>query len=88
MILITIATLNGCDSDTVDAYNVCRITSSGAILATDRANDLQQCWNGLGIKNKHKALSACEQLASKYIASKYLVGHAVEVQVTNEASCD
>ncbi len=89
MMLVTAVALTGCGGgDTVDSYNVCRITSSSAALASDRAKDLKQCWSGLNIKSKNKALSVCQQEASRYMAREYLVGHPYEVQVTNDASCD
>lgn len=63
-------------------YSSCRISHSEALLASDRANDTNQCWNasGSGFDNQGQAMEWCEKKAANYM-SKYIVGHSYRYEV-------
>lgn len=71
------------DGSKSSTYSSCSITSSDAILASDRANDLQQCWDGVDYEEQNLALDWCRQKVSDYISSSYIFGHAVQFQVAS-----
>ncbi len=73
------------NSDGSDAttYSSCSITNSAAILASDRAKDISQCWDGVDYKDESLARDWCAGKVSSYIASEYLIGHPVEYKVAS-----
>ena len=85
---VVIYLFQGCgvnsDGSSRTTYSSCSIVSSEALLATDRANDVSQCWDGVDYVEKSLALDWCRIRASSYMA-KYIIGHAysVEVKSTN-----
>lgn len=94
LILTTIFTLSACGSSNEDGssngdgsskftYSSCKITSSNALFASDRENDLKQCWNAPnnGYESKGDALQWCEKQINAYIANKYFIGHSVTYAV-------
>lgn len=92
LILSAILTLSACDGSNDDGsskytYSSCKITSSKALFASDRNNDLKQCWNagGNGYESQGDAMQWCERQVNAYIANQYLVGHTViySVESTN-----
>lgn len=83
--------LTACGGDSssdgkASTYDTCRITDSAALFASDRANDLAQCWTITSTSNQQNAQAQCSTLVSSYIASEYLFGHAVEYAVSS-SSC-
>jgi len=76
------STINS-DGSSKTTYSSCQITDSKAIFASDRTNDLRQCWNaiGQGYTTKASALSWCKLKVSSYISSEYIFGHTVEYSV-------
>lgn len=68
------------DGSSTSTYSSCKITSSNALFAHDRANDLNQCWNatGRGYESRGDALAWCNSKVSSYIAREYTFGHSVE----------
>ena len=90
IVLTTCLALTACggggdnsDGSKASTYSSCTITKSEALLPSDRSTDLQQCWDGVDYKEQNLALNWCQQKVSAYIASAYLVGHAVEYQVAS-----
>ncbi|WP_426369457.1 hypothetical protein [Pseudocolwellia sp. HL-MZ7] len=88
LILTAIFALTACggsndDGSSKSTYSSCKITSSKALFAADRSNDLEQCWNagGKGYESKGDALQWCEQQVNTYIANQYLFGHTVEYAI-------
>jgi hypothetical protein len=82
------ALLSSCAAENSDGsdprtYSSCSITDSSALLASDRAKDISQCWDGVDYKEKSLALDWCAGLVSNYIAENYLVGHSVEYMVSS-----
>lgn len=75
----------GENSDGSDAttYSSCTITQSDAVLAADRAKDLNQCWDGVNYEEQSLALNWCKDKVSAYIGSEYVFGHSVEYKVTS-----
>jgi len=67
------------DGSKKSTYSSCKITSSGALFASDREEDLKQCWNapGDGYESKGDAIQWCEGKVNSYIADSYLFGHSV-----------
>ncbi|MCE9677809.1 hypothetical protein LZP69_01205 [Shewanella sp. AS1] len=84
-ITLLLTACGGSNSDGSDktTYSSCKITKSGALLASDRDYDLNQCWNatGNGYESKGDALQWCEKTVNAYIASRYTVGHSVEYMI-------
>lgn len=78
--------LSGCseNSDGSDAttYSSCSITESSALLASDRANDVSQCWDGVDYKEQSLALDWCGVQANTYMA-RYIVGHDIKYVVSS-----
>lgn len=72
----------GSNSDGSDktTYSSCKITSSNAILASDRNHDLSQCWNAPnnGYESQGDAIQWCEKQVNSYISNRYLFGHSVK----------
>lgn len=89
MILTASLVLSACgggensDGSKATTYSSCTITQSEALLAEDRANDLQQCWDGVDYEEQSLALNWCQQKVSAYIDSAYIVGHSVEYKVAS-----
>ncbi|NMM42807.1 hypothetical protein [Pseudoalteromonas arctica] len=88
LILSTIFALSACggsndDGSSKSTYSSCKITSSQALFAADRDNDLKQCWNagGNGYESQGDAMQWCEKQVNAYIANQYLVGHTVSYAV-------
>jgi len=86
--LITAFALSGCggtnsDGSSKSTYNSCKIISSNALLASDRDNDLRQCWNasGNGYESKGDAMQWCERQINAYMSSRYVIGHSVSYMV-------
>ena len=75
----------GGNSDGSDAttYSSCTITQSQALLASDRAADVNQCWDGVDYEEKSLALNWCKDKVSTYIGNRYVFGHTVEYQVSS-----
>lgn len=71
------------DGSKASTYTSCTITSSEALLADDRATDLQQCWDGVDYEEQNLALSWCRQKVSAYIDDQYAFGHPVEYEVAS-----
>lgn len=82
---ILLTACGGSDGD-VSTYDTCQIKQSSALLATDRAKDLSQCWGIRPTEDQQNALSQCRTLVSSYLASRYIVGHDVEYSVSS-SSC-
>ena len=89
LILSFALTLSACgsndDGSDKATYSSCKITSSTAILAADRNNDLSQCWNadGNGYESQGDALQWCEKQINTYVANNYAlipptINYAVE----------
>jgi len=90
VILTTCLVLTACggggdnsDGSKASTYSSCTITKSEALLASDRATDLKQCWDGVDYEEQNLALNWCSQKVSDYIASAYLLGHSVEFEVAS-----
>lgn len=88
IILSAIFTLSACGGSNDNGsskytYSSCKITSSQALFASDRDNDLKQCWNagGNGYESQGDAMQWCERQVNAYIANQYLVGHTVTYAV-------
>lgn len=71
------------DGSKSTTYSSCTITQSEALLAADRATDLQQCWDGVDYEEQNLALNWCQQKVSAYIDSAYTLGHSVEYEVAS-----
>lgn len=71
------------DGSKASTYSSCSITKSQALLASDRANDVKQCWDGVDYKEQNLALNWCQQKVSAYIDSAYIFGHSVEFEVAS-----
>jgi hypothetical protein len=71
------------DGSKSTTYSSCTITQSQALLASDRATDLQQCWDGVDYEEQNLALNWCQQKVSAYIDDRYLLGHSVEFEVAS-----
>jgi hypothetical protein len=71
------------DGSSKSTYSSCKIISSEALFASDRNNDLSQCWNasGNGYESQGDALQWCEQQVNAYIADTYIFGHTVTYAV-------
>lgn len=86
----TLFALAGCNSEDSSHYNPssssyssCRIIQSEALLASDRTQDLKQCWNALGgYYSKSSALSWCEREVTDYMRRNYSHIHSVTLQVS------
>ena len=88
IILASCILATSCGSDNSDGsdattYTSCSITSSEAILAGDRANDVSQCWDGVNYGEKSTATSWCAEQVTAYISSEYTFGHTVQYQVAS-----
>lgn len=87
ILLALTLTLVGCgsnsDGSSKSTYSSCKITQSNAILASNRDNDLKQCWNasGNGYESQGDALQWCEKTVNNYLSYKYLVTHSVTYAV-------
>jgi len=81
LFLVGITGCGGENSDGSDklTYSSCKITSSSALLASDREHDLSQCWNasGSGYEGQGDAQQWCEKQVNSYIANRYVFGHSV-----------
>ena len=75
----------GENSDGSDAstYTSCSITESQALLASDRAADVSQCWDGVNYEEKSLALDWCKTKVNAYIGNRYIFGHSVQLQVAS-----
>ncbi|MHA2937056.1 hypothetical protein ACXJY6_02050 [Vibrio sp. RC27] len=88
LIFLTIFALAACDDSNDDGsskstYSSCKITSSQALFADDRDNDLKQCWDasGDGYESQGDAMQWCERQVNTYIDNQYLIGHTVSYAV-------
>lgn len=70
------------DGSSKATYTSCSIISSEALLASDRAEDVSQCWDGVNFKEKSLARDWCAKEVNTYI-SKYIFGPAIEYQVSS-----
>lgn len=83
-ILTAIFSLSACgsndDGSSKSTYSSCKITSSSALLASDRDHDLKQCWNagGNGYESRGDAVQWCTRQVNSYISNRYIFGHTVE----------
>lgn len=80
--------LAGCNEENSDGsdkttYSSCSITDSQAVFASDRANDVAQCWDGVDYGEESAARTWCADKVSTYISENYTVGHSVEYQVAS-----
>ncbi len=71
------------DGSSTSTYSSCKITNSEALFASDRNNDLSQCWNasGNGYSSSGDALQWCATQVNTYIANTYVLGHTVKYAV-------
>ncbi len=81
-------TLTGCgensDGSNPMTYSSCSIVDSNALLADNRAIDIQQCWDGVDIGEKAKAMDWCGKKVNSYLAKRYtVVTHDVQWQVAS-----
>jgi len=89
LFLLCSSILASCGGDTNSdgsnklTYSSCSITESNALLASDRASDIQQCWDGVDIKEKSLALDWCQKKVATYIGNKYVFGHSVTFKVSS-----
>lgn len=81
---IFLASCGGTNSDgsNKSTYSSCSITESSALLASDRARDISQCWDGVNIEEKALALDWCGKKASAYM-ERYIIGHSYKIQVAS-----
>lgn len=63
-------------------YDTCRITASSALFASDRANDLRQCWSIVPTKNSTNALAQCQAKVNAYM-NRYVFGHEISYAVSS-----
>ncbi len=79
-----VSSCGGSNSDGSDktTYSSCSITDSSALLASDRARDIRQCWDGVDIKEKSLALDWCSKKASTYMG-RYIFGHSYKIKVAS-----
>jgi len=85
---LSLITLVSCAPENSDGsnpltYSSCSIIDSAALLASDRAMDVSQCWDGVNYKEKSLALNWCAAKVAEYMGQRYLVGHTVEYQVSS-----
>ena len=84
LILIFTFLFLGCgensDGSDKSTYSSCSITSSEAVWAEDRAEDINQCWDGVDYEERSLALDWCRKKVANYM-SRYVVGHTVEFEV-------
>lgn len=80
--MMTLAACSSKNSDGSDAttYFSCSITDSSARLSEDRAKDMTQCWDGVDIKEKGKALDWCRKKVAQYM-TRYTVSHGFKYEV-------
>jgi len=73
------------DGSDKSTYSSCSIKESGAVWAEDRAEDINQCWDGVNYEEKSLALDWCRKKVADYMGKKYVVGHSIsfEVKSTN-----
>ena len=86
-ILICSLALTSCGGENSDGsskstYSSCSITESHAILASDKARDVSQCWDGVNYKEKSLALDWCSKKVNTYMG-RYVFGHTIKYQVTS-----
>jgi len=81
---LLVSSCGGKNSDGSDktTYSSCSITESSALLASDRARDISQCWDGVDIEEKSLALDWCGKKASAYMG-RYLIGHSYKIKVAS-----
>ena len=70
------------DGSSASTYSSCSITESQALLASDRATDVSQCWDGVNYEEKALALDWCAKKVNTYMG-RYIFGHTVKYQVTS-----
>lgn len=81
--LLIVACGENSDGSKKSTYTSCSITDSQALLASDRAKDVAQCWDGVDYKEKSLAMDWCAKQVSSYIANEYIFGHAVTYLVAS-----
>lgn len=86
LLLATCISLTGCsensDGSNATTYSSCSITESSAILASDRANDVSQCWDGVDYEEQSLALDWCRTQTNTYMA-RYTFGHDIKFAVAS-----
>lgn len=70
------------DGSSKSTYTSCSITNSKALLASDRATDVSQCWDDVDFKNKSLARDWCTKKVNAYMG-KYIFGHDIEFMVSS-----
>jgi hypothetical protein len=60
------------DGSSKSTYSSCKIVASGSMLAEDRNNDLQQCWNISDTESQEYALNQCEAKVQEYLDDTYI----------------
>lgn len=88
IIILAASLLSACGGSNSDGslkttYSSCKITKSSALLASDRNNDLSQCWNasGIGYESKGDAIQWCAKRVNSYMSANYLIGHSINYAV-------
>lgn len=88
IVIVAVVALSACggsnpDGSSKSTFSSCKIIKSEALLASDRNNDLSQCWNasGEGYESKGDALQWCEKQVNAYMANNYVFGHPVSYMV-------
>jgi len=69
------------DGSKKNTYSSCKIIESEALLASDRSNDLKQCWDGVDYEGKGDALAWCERMVNDYMSDRYIFGHSIKYAV-------
>jgi len=85
-IIVLTFLLLGCgensDGSDKSTYSSCSITSSNALLSSDRATDVSQCWDGVNYREKNLAMDWCGKLVNNYM-SRYSDGHGIKYKVAS-----
>lgn len=71
------------DGSSKSTYSSCRISSSEALLASDRERDLDQCWDGVEYEEQNLAMDWCDTKVSAYMDANYAFGHSIEYEVAS-----
>ena len=71
------------DTSNKTTYSSCNITSSEAILLSDKTSDINQCWDGVNYKEYSLAEDWCKGKIYNYMNSRYLIGHSVEYRISS-----
>lgn len=71
------------DGSDKTTYSSCSIISSEALLASDRALDVSQCWDGVDYEEQSLAQDWCSKKVNAYMGANYTFGHSVKYQVSS-----